>query len=166
MKKFLLLMALFGAGLSQAQAQQQATKKPLTHDVYDGWKGVVGDKLSNNGQYVLFNVDPQEGDGALYIRNYASKAMQEFARGTRAEFTNDSRYAVFQIKPEYNTVRALKLKKKKGDDLPKDSLAIVTLENMNVVKVPRVKSYKLPKEGNNWVAYQLEKPLPVKKGSR
>ncbi|MBD1397202.1 S9 family peptidase [Pontibacter sp. JH31] len=163
MKNLLVLMALFGAGLSQVQAQQQATKKPLTHDVYDSWKGVGGDKISNNGQYVLFNVDPQEGDGALYIRNYASKAMREFARGTKAEFTNDSRYAVFQIKPEYNTVRALKLKKKKGDDLPKDSLAIVTLENMNVVKVPRVKSYKLPKEGSNWVAYQLEKPLPAKK---
>ncbi|SIR15821.1 S9 family peptidase [Pontibacter lucknowensis] len=163
MKKFLLLAALFGAGLIQAQAQQQASKKPLTHDVYDSWKGVGSDKLSNNGQYVLFNVDPQEGDGALYIRNYASKAMREFSRGTKAEFTNDSRYAVFQIKPEYNKVRALKLKKKKGDDLPKDSLAIVTLENMNVVKVPRVKSFKLPKEGSNWLAYQLEKPLPAKK---
>ncbi|MHC2990307.1 hypothetical protein OB13_01400 [Pontibacter sp. HJ8] len=156
-------MALFGAGLSQAQAQQQATKKPLTHDVYDSWKGVEGDKISNNGQYVLFNVNPQEGDGALYIKSYASNAMKTFDRGSKAEFTNDSRYAVFQITPEYNKVRALKLKKKKADDLPKDSLAIVALENMQVVKVPRVKSYKLPKEGNNWVAYQLEKPLPVKK---
>ena len=163
MKNLLLLMALFGAGLSQAQAQQPTTKKPLTHDVYDSWKAVGGDKISNNGQYVLFNVDPQEGDGALYIKSYASKAMQEFARGSNAEFTNDSRYAVFQIKPEYNKVRALKLKKKKGDDLPKDSLAIVALENMSVVKVPWVKSYKLPKEGSNWVAYQLEKPLPAKK---
>ncbi|WP_018479112.1 alpha/beta hydrolase family protein [Pontibacter roseus] len=163
MKNLLLWMALLGAGITQAQAQQQAPKKPLTHDVYDSWKGVNGDKISHNGQYVLFNVDPQEGDGALYIKSYATKAMQTFSRGTKAEFTNDSRYAVFQILPEYNKVRALKLKKKKGDDLPKDSLAIVALENMSVVKVPRVKSYKLPKEGSNWVAYQLEKPVPAKK---
>ncbi|MFD2247279.1 prolyl oligopeptidase family serine peptidase [Pontibacter ruber] len=166
MRRVLLLMALFGAGLGQAEAQQQTAKKPLTHDVYDSWKAVEGDMISNNGKYVLFNVNPQEGDGALYIKNYTANSMQQFARGSKAAITNDSRYAVFQIKPEYNKVRALKLKKKKADDLPKDSLAIVALENMSVVKVPRVKSYKLPKEASNWIAYQLEKPLPGKKEAK
>ncbi len=150
----------------QAQAQQQNAKKPLTHDVYDSWKGVEGDKISRNGKYVLYNVNPQEGDGELYIRNYINNAVSKYSRGTKAEFTTDSRFAVFQVKPEYQKVRALKLKKKKADELPKDSLAIVSLPDMKVVKVPRVKSFKLPKEGTNWVAYQLEKPLPPKKDDK
>ncbi|MBC5992493.1 alpha/beta hydrolase family protein [Pontibacter cellulosilyticus] len=166
MRKYLLLAAICGAGLMQAQAQQQTAKKPLTHDVYDSWKGVSGEKISNNGKYVLFNVNPQEGDGELIIKNYISNAVKQYDRGGRAEFTNDSRFAVFEIKPEYQKVRDLKLKKKKADDLPKDSLAIVKLEDMSVVKVPRVKSYKLPKEGNDWIAYHLEKPLPEKKGAK
>ncbi len=163
MKKLLLLMALCGAGLNHSFAQQQRGKKPLTHDVYDSWKNIEGDKISDNGKYVLFNVNPQEGDGELYIKNYVNNAMAKYSRGYKAQFTTDSRYAVFQIKPEYNKVRQLKLKKKKADDLPKDSLAILALDNMKVVKVPNVKSFKLPKEGGNWLAYQLEKAALAKK---
>ncbi|MFD2515088.1 prolyl oligopeptidase family serine peptidase [Pontibacter locisalis] len=166
MKKLLLWAALFSGGLLQVQAQQQASKKPLNHDVYDSWKGVSGDKISPNGKYVLFNVNPQEGDGELIIKSYLSNANKQFARGGNASFSNDSQFAVFEIKPEYQKVRALKLKKKKGDDLPKDSLAIVKLEDMSVVKFPRVKSYKMPKEGSGWVAYHLEKPLPEKKSKK
>jgi dipeptidyl aminopeptidase/acylaminoacyl peptidase len=162
MKKFLYLAVCCSFGFMQAQAQQ-AAKKPLTHDVYDSWKNVDGEKISDNGKYVLFNVNPQEGDGELLIRDMVTNKLTSYPRGTKASFTNDSRYAVFNIKPEYQKVRQLKLKKKKGDDLPKDSLAIVLLENMNVVKMPRVKSYQLPKNGNNWVAYHLEKELPAKK---
>ncbi|WP_242920300.1 alpha/beta hydrolase family protein [Pontibacter liquoris] len=164
--KRLLLAAVLCSAFWQAQAQQQNAKKPLTHDVYDSWKGVEGDKISRNGKYVLYNVNPQEGDGELYIRNYINNAVSKYSRGTKAEFTTDSRFAVFQVKPEYQKVRALKLKKKKADELPKDSLAIVSLPDMKVVKVPRVKSFKLPKEGTNWVAYQLEKPLPPKKDDK
>ncbi|MDX5438137.1 MAG: hypothetical protein LPK03_13125 [Pontibacter sp.] len=166
MKKLLCLAVLFGASLLQAEAQQQTAKKPLTHDVYDSWKSLQGDKISNNGKYVLYNIDPQEGDGELYIRNMVSNAVASYNRGAKASFTNDSQYAIFQIKPEHQKVRALKLKKKKGDDLPKDSLAIVKLEDMSVVKLPRVKSYSLPKEGSGWLAYHLEKPLPEKKEAK
>lgn len=165
MKKLLLMAAVCAAGLGQAQAQQQA-KKPLSHDVYDSWKGLEGDRISNNGKYVLYAINPQEGDGELYIRNMVNKAVQQYNRGESARFTSDSGYAVFMIKPEHQKVRALKLQKKKGDDLPKDSLAIVKLEDMSVVKVPRVKSYKLPKEGSGWLAYQLEKPLAEKKSEK
>ncbi|MCC9168581.1 S9 family peptidase [Pontibacter harenae] len=162
MRIFLLSMVLCGACMQAGYAQQSA-KKPLTHEVYDSWKDVEGDRISNNGNFVLYQVNPQEGDGELIIRNYSNNASMRFARATKAEFTNDSRFAVFQIKPEYGKVRQLKLKKTKVDDLPKDSLAIVTLETNAVKKVARVKSYVLPKEGNNWVAYQLEKPVLAKK---
>ncbi len=160
------MAVLCSAGLLEAQAQQQTAKKPLTHDVYDSWKGVEGSKLSDNGQYVLYNVNPQEGDGSLFIKSYLNNALTKYSRGSKAAFTADSRYAVFQVKPEFQKVRALKLKKKKADDLPKDSLAILNLQDMQVVKVPRVKSYKLPKEGSGFVAYQLEKPLPQKKNDK
>ncbi|MCX2739829.1 alpha/beta hydrolase family protein [Pontibacter anaerobius] len=166
MKKLLCLAVFFSASLLQAEAQQQTPKKPLSHDVYDSWNSLEGDKISNNGQFVLYNIDPQEGDGDLYIRSMVNNAAAKYNRGTKARFTNDSQFAVFQIKPEHQKVRALKLKKKKGDDLPKDSLAIVKLVDMSVVKMPRVKSYKLPKEGSGWLAYHLEKPLAEKKEAK
>lgn len=166
MKKIILWATLCGLSFYQVQAQQAAAKKPLTHDVYDSWKGIGSSEISNNGKYILFTVNPQEGDGELIIKSHVDNAVQKYNRGTKASFTNDSRFAIFQINPEYQKVRALKLKKKKGDDLPKDSLAIVALDDMRVVKVPRVKSYKLPKEGNNWVAYHLEKSLTEKESDK
>jgi len=44
MKKLLaaIVIAVFVAPLG---AQQAAVKKPITHDVYDGWKSIQGTKV-------------------------------------------------------------------------------------------------------------------------
>ncbi|QCR22779.1 S9 family peptidase [Pontibacter sp. SGAir0037] len=164
MKKLLLATAFCGVYM-QASYAQQSGKKPLTHEVYDSWKEVEGTSISNNGEYILYHINPQEGDGELLIRNNASRTSVQFARATKAVFSNDSRFVVFQIKPAYNKVRQLKLKKAKAEDLPKDSLAIVNLQSKAITKVPRVKSFVLPKAGNNLLAYQLEKPVSTAKAS-
>ncbi len=44
--------------------------------------------------------------------------------------------------------------------MPKDSLAIVALGKTDIVKIPRIKSYKVPDEKGTWLAYLLDKPLP------
>ena len=50
------------------QNQAQAQKKPLDHDVYDSWQSVSGVKKSDDGSVLVWNVNPQEGDGTLYVR--------------------------------------------------------------------------------------------------
>jgi hypothetical protein len=43
-------------------------KKPLDHSVYDGWQSIGEKAISNNGMYVVYAVNPQEGDGKLVLQ--------------------------------------------------------------------------------------------------
>jgi dipeptidyl aminopeptidase/acylaminoacyl peptidase len=154
MKSFLLALALLPV-LSFAQ-----TKKVLTHDVYDGWKSVGERLISNDGNYILYAINPQEGDGEIIIRNLKSGYNKTIPRGYGAVITEDSRYAILKIKPAFQETRQAKIRKKKADDMPKDSLAIVLLGADSVIKISRVKSFKTPEKGTGWVAYHADKPMP------
>ncbi len=155
MKKYFLLPFLFFSITVAAQ-----NKKPLDHTVYDGWKSIGERQISNDGKFVVYTVNPQEGDGELVIQNAETKYKKIIARGFNAVITEDSRYLVFKIKPFFQDTRQAKIKKKKAEEMPKDSLVIIELGKEEMVKLPRVKSYKTPEKAFGWVAYHLEKPLP------
>ncbi len=116
--------------------------------------------ISNDGAYVVYTVNPQEGDGELVIQNPKTKYKKVVSRGYSATITEDSKYLIFKIKPFFQDTRQAKIKKKKGDDMPKDSFAIIELGKDSVIKITRVKNYKTPEKGFGFVAYQMEKPLP------
>ena len=137
-----------------------AQKKPLTHDVYDGWKSLGERMISNDGQYAVYAINPQEGDGDLVIQNLATQEKKIVTRGYGAVITEDSRFVIFKIKPIFQETRQAKIKKKKADDMVKDSIGIVELGKEGVVKYARVKSFKTPEKGFGYMAYQMEKPLP------
>lgn len=146
---------------------QQTEKKPLNHDVYDGWKRVAGESVSKDGKWVVYSSEPQEGDAQLFIHEVATKANDIVPRGINGKITANSDFVVFSIKPFQAEVKKLKIAKKKEDDLPKDSLGILSLLTKQLTKVPRVKSFKLPEKGSGWVAYQREKePADTTKKSK
>ena len=135
-------------------------KKPLTHDVYDGWQSVGAKDISNDGKYFCYEVNPQEGDGKLVIENFEGNYSLTIPRGYNAVITEDSRYAIFKIKAPYQETRQAKIKKKKPDDMPKDSFGIVELGKDTAWKQARVKGFATPEKAGGWVAWQIEKPLP------
>jgi dipeptidyl aminopeptidase/acylaminoacyl peptidase len=138
-----------------------AQKKPLDHSVYDGWQSIGERMISNNGKWVVYAINPQEGDNQLVIQSAAADVSYKktIARGYNAVITEDSRFVIFKIKPFYKDTREARIKKKKPDDFPKDSIAIIELGKDSVWKKSRVKSYSSPEKSFGWVAYQLEKPL-------
>ncbi|WP_349317010.1 prolyl oligopeptidase family serine peptidase [Chitinophaga sp. MM2321] len=157
MRTTFLAFSLLGA-TSFAYAQQPA-KKPLDHSVYDSWQSIGTKLISNNGQWVVYTVIPQEGDGSLVI--YDRKTSQSLAvpRGSSPVITQDSRYVVFSIKPLFKDTREARIKKKKTAEMPKDSMGIVALDSKDVLKFPAVKSFKTPAKGSGLLAYLLEKPV-------
>ena len=155
MRKIFLSSFLLIAIFSSAQ-----NKKPLDHSVYDDWKSVGERIISNDGNYIVYAVNPQEGDGEMVIQNIKNNYKLSVSRGYSAVITNDSHYAIFKIKALYRDTRQAKIKKNKPDDMPKDSLAIVQLGTDSVIKISRIKSFKTPEKAAGWVAYQMEKPLP------
>jgi dienelactone hydrolase len=139
-----------------------AQKKPITHAVYDSWQSVNERNISNNGKWAVFTVTPQEGDATLVIQSTENGYKKEIPRGYSATITEDSRFVIFKIKPLFSATREAKIKKKKPEDMPKDSLAIVELGKDSVLRIPRVRSFKTPDEGTGqWVAYLREKALPA-----
>ncbi len=141
-------------------AAQQPAKIPLSHDAYDSWNRVAGECITADGRWIMYTLEPQEGDARLIVTNVAAGTSDTIARGVNGKFSEGSEYAVFTIKAMFADLRKAKIAKKKADDLPKDSLGILTLGAHSVVKIPRVKSFKLPEKGSGWVAYQLEKEIP------
>ncbi len=135
-------------------------KKPIDHTVYDGWRSVGERMISNDGNYVVYNINVQEGDGELVIQHIKTSYKKIIPRGYGAVITEDSRYAICKIKPLFQDTRQAKIKKKSGDEMPKDSLAIVTLGEDSVIKIIRVRSFKTPVKAAGWLAYHIEKPLP------
>ncbi len=136
-----------------------AQKKPLDHSVYNSWQHIGERMISNDGKWVVYTVDPQEGDNELVIQSADAKYKKSVPRGYSALITEDSRYVVFKIKPFYKDTREAKIKKKKAEDFPKDSFGIVELGKEEIWKTEKVKGYKTPQKTFGWVAYQLDKPV-------
>jgi len=153
-----LLLSLFLFLTFWASAQ----KKPLDPSVYDGWQSIGERLLSPDGKYLVYTVVPQEGDGLLMIRSVAGSYAKEIPRGSNAAITADSRFVVFHIKPFFKDTREARIRKKTPEQMPKDSLGWLELGTDHLTLVPRVKSFEVPEKKGGWLAYLLEKPVPVK----
>ncbi|MDA1268758.1 MAG: prolyl oligopeptidase family serine peptidase [Bacteroidetes bacterium] len=147
--------------ISQLLFAQQ--KRALTHADYDGWESLSSEKITKNGQFVGFQISPQDGDGRLEIFPFKTPTNKtKIPRATGFLFTPDDAYAVGKIVAQKDSVHALKLKNKKGYDLPKDSLFILQLATGKLEKIARVKSFATPNEKGSWIAIHLEKDLAKK----
>ena len=154
MKKYIFLFSCL------ISLQLFAQKKPLDHSVYDGWQSIADRAISNDGKFVVYAVNPQEGDAVLYVKSVTGNYVKEIARGYGPVLTEDSRFLICRVKPTFKETRDAKIKKKKAEDMPKDTLVILELGKDTYTKVPRLKSFKVPDDSGNWLAYLLDKPLP------
>lgn len=140
-----------------------AQKKPLDHTVYDSWESIGVKKLSPNGQWASYSVLKQEGDANLYFQNLAASGKINVSRGEKMQFSADSKFAAFLIKPFFKDTRLEKIKKKKPADMSKDSLGIINLTTAAIYKVGRVKSFIIPENEGSFLAYQKEPLLDTAK---
>ena len=151
MKKYLAIAAV--AVMAAAAALPAVAKKVLDHSDFDQWEKVTNYSISNNGGWEAFAVNPQEGDGTLYLNNTVKGNQIEIKRGYQPQFSADGNWAFALVKPYFRDTRKAKIAKKKNFDMPQDSLAIVDLKTGNVEKIGNVISYKAPRDGGQSVAW-------------
>lgn len=106
MKKYLMLL-LLSASLLTANAQ----KIPLDHTVYDGWKSIANTQLTSDGKYLLYEVNPQEGNGKLIIRRLSDGRELTVARGYKAKIAKDNTTASLLIKAPFPRFERLATRK-------------------------------------------------------
>lgn len=152
MKRILFLCSILALSRGVVEAQ----KVPLTHQVYDSWQRIGERVLSPDGNWAVFTIDPQEGDGTLVLQSLRSDFRKEFPRGYGAAISYQGRYLVFKIKPFFAAVKEARNKKKKPEEMPKDSIGIVELGKDSVIKYASVRSFKMPSHEEGWVAIHFE----------
>lgn len=148
-------------------------RKALTQDTYDTWRQIQGAVLSPDGRWAMYTLTPVVGDGDVVLRETGGTGERRLPRGWTGrpvtsvavdspfvapppQFTADSRYAVFlgyPPKAQYDQARRDKLPAARQ---PKAILSIVPLQGDSVASIPRVRSYRLPRESGRVVAYLLE----------
>ncbi|MFM7646404.1 MAG: prolyl oligopeptidase family serine peptidase [Sphingomonadales bacterium] len=148
--RFFLLLPLLISATVQAQ------KIPLHHQVYDSWQRIGERMLSADGNWAVFTIDAQEGDGTLVLQSLRSDYRKEFPRGYGAAISYNDRFLVFKIKPYYAAVKEARNKKKKPEEMPKDSVGMLELGKDSVIKFANVRSFKMPSEEEGWVALHFE----------
>ena len=153
MKKFSVFIAFLLIGTI---VYAQTEKRPLTFDEILKWKRITETHLSNNGKYIVYKEDPWKGDPVLKITTPNGKEQASIDCGTNAAITADSKYVIFTLKAPVDTVRMLKLKDTKKDDLPKDKLVIYDLANNEREEIELLKSVKVPEKWSGWIVYQTD----------
>jgi dipeptidyl aminopeptidase/acylaminoacyl peptidase len=156
--RIVILVALV-LPLAVATGAAAGAKKPLSYDAYDGWRSIQGTDLSRDGQWLVYALVPQDGDGELVARNLKTDKEYRAARGSRPVLTIDGKFLVFTIAPVKAEVDKAKKDKKKPEEQPKNALGIMDLATGQVTTVERVKSFKVPEESGAFVAYLCEPPL-------
>ena len=132
-------------------------KKELDHSVYDSWENIKDVIYQPQGKFISFTVNPQEGDAKLVVYNNQNKNNIIIPRAYQAQFTENGQFLIAKIKPLFADIRKAKIEKKKADEMPKDSLVIVNISTLDILKIPSVKSFQIPKSNNGQIAYLTDK---------
>ncbi len=138
-------------------------KKVLDHTVYDAWQSIKEVVADPRGEFVVYNITPQEGDGVLMIRNIKTGADFKIDRATKPVFSEDGQFLIAKISPLFAETRKAKIEKKKVDEMPKDSMVIVHLKEGVIEKIPSVKSFQIAEHGNGVLAYLKDKKGDITK---
>ena len=157
MKKSILLFIVFNLSFHIFSFSQTEKKIPLDHSVYDSWKDLENSEISNNSEWISYEINPQKGDGKLLIYNSFTSTFDSVTRAYDAKISSNSNYIVFKIKPQFLTTRKAKLDKVKKEKMPKDSIGILVFGNDTIIKYENLISYKIPDENSDWLAFLLKK---------
>jgi hypothetical protein len=104
-------------------------KKKIDHTVYDSWNSIADVKQSVSGKLISYQINPLKGDGTLFVELIDGSQKRSFARGANLTISKSEEFVIFQIKPQVDTIRALKLAKAKGGQISKRFLGHLFSQN-------------------------------------
>lgn len=131
-------------------------RRALDHADYDIWNRIQNDVLSADGRWLVYRLVPGDGDATMIVRALDGDRSLTLERGASPRFTADSRYVVAMIDPMQSAVDAAREEGGRNADTPKDSLAIIDLNDLSVSRVADVQSFELAEDAGGWMAYLLD----------
>jgi dipeptidyl aminopeptidase/acylaminoacyl peptidase len=132
-----------------------AQKRPLDHSVYDSWQSISDLKSSNNGEWVIYKVDEQQGDSYAVFYNVLTKNQHKVDRVDRYSIHPTTGKAVFTLSPTYKESREARIAKKRPNQMPKDSLGILNLSTGEIVKIPHLSNLEYGQQHSDHIVFEL-----------
>lgn len=149
------------------------SKKPITQDTYDEWRVIQGASLSQDGKWAVYTLSPVVGEGELVVRSTSSATEYRAPRGftgrpqlqaaadSAAQFTAqpaqisaDGRFVAFVQYPSRAEVE--RARGRRGAPQPPNAMGILDVTDGKVVRVPRVRSFRVARNGGRFLAYLTE----------
>ena len=133
MNRFVISLLCSAGVCLAAQSESLAQKKVIDHSVYDSWQSVVSPNISCDGSIVSWAVRPQEGDAELVVKNLSSGKELHIERAAKLSYPLDAAFGYCVVKAPFAATRQAKIDKKKAEEMPKDSVAIIDLKKLEIV---------------------------------
>ncbi|NNE28020.1 MAG: S9 family peptidase [Saprospiraceae bacterium] len=153
MKKVMLALLL---ALPFVVFSQNSTKKTMGPEVWDLWKRIEQQQISNDGNWVAFTLTNEEQNPEVELFNSITNRTFFFPRAQKPKFSEDNKYLFFEILPDRDSVLELRRVKTKEDKLPHPSLGILNLETQELERIPRLMNFKSPKYWSGTIAMKQE----------
>ena len=141
---------------------QNPNKKTLGHEELVSWNRIRSSMISPDGNTVVYSLVPEEGNPTLSIWDANSNTTTSFERGKNAQISFDSKFVVFKLVTDWDSLRQMKREKVDKKKLPKDTLAIYNIATKELEKIANVKSFQLPPKWSGWLVYHKEIEQPQK----
>ncbi len=125
------------------------TNKALTLTDMMEFKHLHHASISENGEWITYNTEPDRGDGEVVVRAVDSKQEFLISRGDNPVFSKNARWVVAVVKPPFAETNKAKDKSKL-----KNGLALLNTNTGEITEFDNVKSHALS-EDSEWLAYQL-----------
>lgn len=160
--------------LPLATAQAQSARKPITQDVYDTWRGILSPTMARSGGWVAYTNSPNIGDGELVVRATAGGTEFKLPRGFTGRpndrpggggggfsagapvFSGNSQHVAALVYPTRSVVESARGDRRRAAEATRTSLAIMALPSGQVTTLPRVRSFRLTRDGGTYLFYQPE----------
>ncbi len=117
----LVLAFVLAAVLAAAAQDAPAAPRPIGLQDILGWKSIAGASLSDDGQWFIYRLSPQEGESEVVIRRTKDDKEYRFPVGQASGFASrsslavsaDSKWAAFLTYPGLKETKALQKERKR-----------------------------------------------------
>ncbi len=138
--------------------------KVMDESVYADWNRIRDTQITEDGNWVLYHLEPGYGDKTLVLYNTISKDEVRMERTKHSTFDKSGRYVYFLRTPAKEYVKEQKRLNTKKEDMPTDTLIVYDLNNRSETSFPNISSFKMPKEFGGTLAATIKGNDKSKKG--
>jgi len=159
MMRFIRSYIIFAALILISSTSLFAQKQKLEPEDYDQWQMISSTELSADGNWFAYNISLVDGDGWLIIKEVGADSTEEhkFMHGVRPDFSQNNKWAAFQIGVSEDKKEKLEKQKKRV----KLKLGLMNLETTEVDTFKNVQSYSFSNNGR-YLAMKKYKAEEVK----